>query len=156
MIDLVHKKTNSIVDNVLLIILLFTFPLIFYDIYWISALILIQILICKLLNSLKLRYSNSRIKNLLKFVIPISTIIYVALIIKIFFFEVFSIPTASMEKGILVGDRVLVNKLQYGPLIPESISAALGKLNNSSINQNCKIKDQNNRVPGYSNIKKMI
>ena len=34
-------------------------------------------------------------------------------IIKVFLFQVFSIPSASMENTLLPGDRILVNRLVY-------------------------------------------
>ena len=40
------------------------------------------------------------------------------LIIRSFFFEAFTIPSASMEKSLLTGDYILVSKLSYGPRIP--------------------------------------
>jgi len=40
------------------------------------------------------------------------------LVIKAFFFDVFTIPTSSMEKTLLPGDMILVNKLSCGGYIP--------------------------------------
>lgn len=40
------------------------------------------------------------------------------LLIKLLAFEVFTIPTSSMEKTLLPGDLILVNKLSYGATIP--------------------------------------
>lgn len=40
------------------------------------------------------------------------------LVVKAFFFEVFTIPTSSMEKTLLPGDLIFVNKLSYGARIP--------------------------------------
>ena len=35
-------------------------------------------------------------------------------------FEAFTIPTPSMEKSLLVGDFLFVNKLNYGPRTPKT------------------------------------
>lgn len=40
------------------------------------------------------------------------------MVIKAFFFEVFTIPSSSMEKTLLPGDVILVNKLSYGIRLP--------------------------------------
>ena len=42
------------------------------------------------------------------------------LLFRIFFFEAFTIPSASMEKSLLTGDYILVSKLSYGPRIPNT------------------------------------
>jgi signal peptidase I len=39
---------------------------------------------------------------------------------RIFIFEIYTIPSESMEKTLLPGDRVLVFKLAYGPALPRS------------------------------------
>lgn len=40
------------------------------------------------------------------------------LILRVFVVEAFTIPTSSMERTLLVGDFLLVNKVLYGPRIP--------------------------------------
>jgi len=40
------------------------------------------------------------------------------LVVKAFFVEVYTIPTSSMEKTLLPGDLIFVNKLSYGSRIP--------------------------------------
>jgi signal peptidase I len=42
----------------------------------------------------------------------------VSSIIKIFIFQLYAIPTGSLEKTLLIGDRLFVSKLSYGPKMP--------------------------------------
>ena len=42
----------------------------------------------------------------------------VATIIQIYWFQMFVIPTGSMESTLLTGDYILVNKVAYGPRVP--------------------------------------
>lgn len=44
--------------------------------------------------------------------------LFFVLLLRIFVFEVFTVPSTSMEKTILTGDFVLVNKLAYGSRLP--------------------------------------
>lgn len=44
--------------------------------------------------------------------------ILIAIFIRVFLFEAYTIPTSSMEKTLLVGDYILVNKIRYGPRLP--------------------------------------
>ena len=44
----------------------------------------------------------------------------VATLIRIFFFEMYVIPTPSMEKSMLVGDYLCVSKVAYGPKMPNT------------------------------------
>ncbi|MDR1561564.1 MAG: signal peptidase I [Dysgonamonadaceae bacterium] len=41
-------------------------------------------------------------------------------IINIFVFQMYQIPTSSLEKSLLVGDYLMVNKISYGPRIPNT------------------------------------
>ncbi len=42
----------------------------------------------------------------------------VSSLIKIFIFQLYAIPTGSLEKTLLIGDRLFVSKLSYGPRMP--------------------------------------
>jgi signal peptidase I len=44
----------------------------------------------------------------------------VAIILRVFVIEIYSIPGGSMEDTLLPGDKVLVNKLVYGTKLPAS------------------------------------
>lgn len=43
-----------------------------------------------------------------------------ATIINIYFFQMYTIPTSSMEKTLLVGDYLYVSKAKYGPRMPQT------------------------------------
>ncbi len=43
-----------------------------------------------------------------------------AYIIRMFLFELYVIPTSSMEKSLLVGDYLVVSKIDYGPKTPQT------------------------------------
>ncbi|MBR6466322.1 MAG: S26 family signal peptidase [Bacteroidales bacterium] len=43
-----------------------------------------------------------------------------AMVIKIFWFEAFTIPSPSMEKTLFTGDYLFVSKVAYGPKIPQT------------------------------------
>src|SRR3972149_3929415 len=46
--------------------------------------------------------------------------IFAAAFVRLFFFELFTIPSPSMENTLLPGDYVLVNKFRYGPKMPNT------------------------------------
>jgi len=46
--------------------------------------------------------------------------IIAATLIRMFFFEAYTIPTSSMEKSMLVGDYLFVSKVAYGPKLPNT------------------------------------
>jgi signal peptidase I len=74
-----------------------------------------------LLFSLKLRFIVwFKSKKGLGTILSIFTIFIVAISMRIFFIEIFAIPSGSMEDTLLPGDKVLVTKLNYGPRMPYS------------------------------------
>jgi signal peptidase I len=46
--------------------------------------------------------------------------VFAAAIVRMFFFENYTIPTSSMEKSMLIGDFVYVSKLSYGARMPQT------------------------------------
>ncbi|MDI1354902.1 MAG: S26 family signal peptidase [bacterium] len=60
---------------------------------------------------------NKFIKN---WVDPIIFAVIAASIIRGYFIEAFTIPTSSLEKSLMVGDFLFVNKFAYGPKIPQT------------------------------------
>jgi len=56
----------------------------------------------------------------LKSTITIVVVFAVAISFRLFFIEIYAIPSGSMENTLQPGDKVLVNKLTYGPRLPAS------------------------------------
>lgn len=88
---------------------------------------------------------------------PIFFAIVAASIIRTFFLEAFTIPTSSLEKSLLVGDFLFVNKLSYGsrvPMTPLSFPLAhhtIPVLNTKAYMEFWKLPYT--RMPGYKKIK---
>lgn len=78
-------------------------------------------------------------------------------VIKAFFFDIYVIPTSSMEKTLLPGDVIYVNKLAYGPRLPITpltipfLHQYLPYSNKKCYINNFKLPYI--RIPGYSSIK---
>jgi signal peptidase I len=62
-----------------------------------------------------LEVAQRRIREILMSVLPV---IAIATVTRVALAETYHIPSGSMEPTLLVGDRLLVNKLRYGPHIP--------------------------------------
>jgi signal peptidase I len=52
-------------------------------------------------------------REILGYIIAIVSAVIVAVLIRIFIFEPFIVPTPSMEPTLMVGDKVIINKLAY-------------------------------------------
>ena len=63
---------------------------------------------------------NKALRKLAEWVDAILFALIAVYIINLFIFQMYKIPTASLEKTLLVGDYLMVNKLSYGPRIPNT------------------------------------
>lgn len=83
-----------------------------------------------------------------------------ASIIRIFFFEAYTIPTPSMEKTLLVGDYLFVSKVSYGPKVPNTPLSFPFVHHTLPLTESTKsylewIRLPYYRFPGYTRIKNM-
>lgn len=88
---------------------------IIYDIY------ISKIFYKKVWSKYKARKAKSKAyKTTAEWAEAIIFAVVVATLIRIFFFEMYVIPTSSMEKSLLVGDYLCVSKVSYGPKLPNT------------------------------------
>jgi signal peptidase I len=66
------------------------------------------------------KFKNEPSKAIKNWVDPIIFAVIAASIIRGYFIEAFTIPTSSLEKSLMVGDFLFVNKFAYGPKIPQT------------------------------------
>jgi signal peptidase I len=74
-----------------------------------------------------------------------------AVFLKHFVVDVFSIPSSSMEKVIHVGDYILVSKLSYGPRLP--VRLHVGRLLFPGYNPDSNPDFQYRRLQGFTTVK---
>ena len=72
----------------------------------------------------------------------------VMLIIRTFIFDLFRIPTPSMEKNLLVGDYLFVSKLHYGTRTPRTIGIPFTQIYLKGVSL------PSTRLPGFSEVKR--
>jgi len=68
----------------------------------------------------ELRKKSKTYNSVMGWVDPILFAVVAATIIRVFFFENYTIPTGSMEKSLLIGDYLTVSKVAYGPKMPNT------------------------------------
>lgn len=111
-------KIKSIYLLITLLILLVLFMgLIWLGIYVIILILLYSGLLCFLaLIKFKYPFLNNVIKGMFLFLF----VFFMAISIKLLTFEVYKIPSSSMENTLFHNDVIVVNKLKYGPRLPRS------------------------------------
>ena len=63
---------------------------------------------------------NKALKKVAEWIDAIVFALVAVYFINLFIFQMYKIPTSSLEKSLLVGDYLMVNKLSYGPRIPNT------------------------------------
>lgn len=68
----------------------------------------------------RLKKENAAYRKTMDWVEAILFATVVATLIHIFFFQMYVIPSSSMEKSLLIGDYLCVSKVAYGPKMPNT------------------------------------
>ena len=63
---------------------------------------------------------NKSLRKVAEWVDAILFALVAVYFINLFIFQMYKIPTSSLEKSLLVGDYLMVNKMSYGPRIPNT------------------------------------
>ena len=61
---------------------------------------------------------SKAVRNTMSLVEDIVVVLILVSVLNLFFFQMFKIPTSSLEKTNLVGDHLIVSKVNYGPRVP--------------------------------------
>lgn len=101
----------------------------------------------------------SKIKSLIiEWIEAIVIALFLVLFVRVFVFEAYTIPTTSMEKTLLTGDFIIVNKISQGGRIPKTPLTI--PFTHQSLPFNDEVKSYLNwielpyyRLPGFSEIK---
>lgn len=88
--------------------------------YWLALATFLLYLVFLLFRSELALFAWIRKHRYVSSLLTIVGIFLLAISIRIFFIEIFSIPSSSMENTLYPGDKVLVSKLNYGPAMPQS------------------------------------
>jgi len=87
---------------------------------WLALGLIFLLLICLLFKSKIPPFVWLSNHGFVSSLVTLIGIFFLAILIRVFLFEIFSIPSGSMENTLLAGDKVLVSKLNYGPGLPSS------------------------------------
>lgn len=109
-------KTQIKISCILFLLLI----LCFFNLYWLSALIVLIVLFYLSTKYLTTFIKNSFIKSILNALFYILMIVTISVSVRVFMIDIYLIPSSSMENTLYTNDVILVNKLKYGPKLPES------------------------------------
>jgi signal peptidase I len=94
--------------------------LLWSSLIWVSLVLLIvfdSLTVGIIARFIKKRIPNQRFQ-VLKYVYGVIAFAFVLTLIRTFVFDIYYVPSSSMEKTLYPGDYVLVNKISYGAKIP--------------------------------------
>ncbi len=117
------KTDKSRIYGLAISVILWSALVIWTGAYWflLCNLIFIDIWITRIFDwSLKRYNIPDWIKKFIEWLTLIMAAILLSILIKVFIFEAYKIPSPSMEETLKAGDYILVSKLAYGPRLPNT------------------------------------
>lgn len=104
---------KNILPALLVVFCLFLF---IQGIYWLA----IPVFLCAVYLTFSDRFKILKKYKWVSGVLTFLLVFIFAIVLRVFFIEIYSIPSGSMEDTLIPGDKILVNKLAYGPELPRS------------------------------------
>ncbi|RLD30642.1 MAG: signal peptidase I [Bacteroidetes bacterium] len=141
------------------LMLLFTVFATIFGLFWLVAGILgFAAVVFAISRWKKLRKGLQKHTFLSGFLLLLSVVVF-AVLLRVFVFEIYSIPSGSMEKTLLPGDKILVSKLSFGPALSRSPLEvpwfnAFFLLNKQAIAKNDTFVWDYHRLPGVRNLQR--
>lgn len=116
--NFLKHKTNLVFLFLLIVIIVF---FLWAKLFWVSVglLIIADVLSTQIIPDFLKRKLNKIGYTILKYLGFLTLPISFAILIRTFFFDVYFVPSSSMERTLLPNDYVLVNKFMYGARIPK-------------------------------------
>ena len=118
MLDSKHISWKFVTKMVIVLTILLS--LILSGLFWLSSITMFVILCYSFINSKSKLAIYIRTKAFILYPLLTIAIFLMAIIIKTLLFEIYKIPSISMEDSLVPGDKVFVSKLAYGPRLPVS------------------------------------
>ncbi|MFL1011695.1 signal peptidase I [Flavisericum labens] len=88
----------------------------FLGLFWLCIVVLIVALLYRGVNYIKHKFIRKTANVLFSFLM----LLFLAIGVRVFIVDIYLIPSSSMENTLYPKDVILVNKLKYGPILPQS------------------------------------
>jgi signal peptidase I len=88
--------------------------------FWLTISFMLFVFIYKIVLSFISLLQNFFLRKILKGIFLFVFLLSVTIYIKLLAFDIYKIPSSSMENMLYPGDVIVVNKLKYGPKLPRS------------------------------------
>ncbi|WP_081997733.1 signal peptidase I [Wocania ichthyoenteri] len=106
--------------NKIYTVILILFLLLLLGLWWLSLLFVVLVLLyfisLKLIHLIIYPFLKKTVKSLFLFLF----IFIVAINVKLLLFDIYKVPSSSMNNTLYTNDVIIVNKLKYGPKLPRS------------------------------------
>ncbi|TAL71726.1 MAG: signal peptidase I, partial [Bacteroidetes bacterium] len=150
---------NSYQKRLLIFLIFFITLIIVIGIYWLLIGLFVAYLFLLIPTSNNLIIFRLRRMKYITYSYCFLIVVLVSIGTRIFLFEIFTIPSISMEDTILSGDKFLMSKLSYGPRLSPStnriqrINLPFTRYNKDSIGKYIEW-GKYKRLKGFSNVKR--